>query len=83
MVKLLLSIDRREDTIAAMETVRLAAELQEEGVVGVDLSGNPSIGSWKIWEPALQEARRLGLKLSIHAGEACCFSTKQTSLSES
>lgn len=69
MVRLLLSIDRREGSDAALETVKLAAELQAEGVVGVDLSGNPTVGSWDSWEPALREARRLGLKLTIHAGE--------------
>lgn len=69
MVRLLLSIDRREDGEAAMETVKLAAELQGQGVVGVDLSGNPTVGLWDSWEPALREARRLGLKLTIHAGE--------------
>ena len=69
MVRLLLSIDRREGSDAALETVQLAAELQAEGIVGVDLSGNPTVGSWDSWEPALREARRLGLKLTIHAGE--------------
>ena len=69
IVRLLLSIDRREDGEAAMETVKLAAELKGQGVVGVDLSGNPTLGSWDSWEPALREARRLGLKLTIHAGE--------------
>lgn len=71
MVRLLLSIDRRESREAALQTVALAAELQDQGVVGVDLSGNPTLGSWESWEPALREARRLGLKLTIHAGEVC------------
>lgn len=70
MVKLLLSIDRRESTQAALETVKLAAEFQKQGVVGIDLSGNPTVGSWDTWEPALRDARQSGLKLTIHAAEA-------------
>ena len=69
MVKLLLSIDRRESVEAALETVQLATKLQSEGVVGIDLSGNPSVGCWTTWEPALRKARESGLKLSLHAGE--------------
>jgi adenosine deaminase len=38
-VRLLLSIDRREDSEAALDTARLAVELQGRGVVGIDLSG--------------------------------------------
>nr|GEY67202.1 adenosine deaminase-like protein [Tanacetum cinerariifolium] len=45
-VRLLLSIDRRESTAAAMETVKLALEMKDMGIIGINLSGNPSVGEW-------------------------------------
>ncbi|EFN56962.1 hypothetical protein CHLNCDRAFT_143540 [Chlorella variabilis] len=68
-VRLLLSIDRRQSAEEAMETARLAVGLKEEGVVGLDLSGNPSVGQWETWLPALIYARQQGLKVTVHAGE--------------
>ncbi|KAJ9509192.1 hypothetical protein QJQ45_001476 [Haematococcus lacustris] len=69
LVKLLLSIDRREGAADAMETVQLAASLAPQGVVGVDLSGDPHAGCWRDWLPALEAARQLGLKVTLHGGE--------------
>ncbi|XP_024024713.1 adenosine deaminase-like protein [Morus notabilis] len=68
-VRLLLSIDRRETTEAAMETVKLALELRQFGVVGIDLSGNPIVGEWATFLPALKFARELGLCITLHCGE--------------
>ncbi|RDX86089.1 Adenosine deaminase-like protein, partial [Mucuna pruriens] len=68
-VRLLLSIDRRETTEAAMETVKLALEMRPFGVVGIDLSGNPSIGDWATYLPALKFAREQGLCVTLHCGE--------------
>ncbi|MQL71931.1 hypothetical protein Taro_004264 [Colocasia esculenta] len=68
-VRLLLSIDRRESTVAAMETVNLALELSDSGVVGIDLSGNPIVGEWKTFLPALRYAKEKDLQVTIHCGE--------------
>ena len=38
--------------------VQLAVSHQAAGVVGIDLSGNPYVGSWASWEPALQASTR-------------------------
>ncbi|XP_020227615.1 adenosine deaminase-like protein isoform X1 [Cajanus cajan] len=68
-VRLLLSIDRRETTEAAMETVMLALEMRQFGVVGIDLSGNPAVGDWITYLPALRFAREQGLYVTLHCGE--------------
>ncbi|CAL9015186.1 unnamed protein product [Prunus brigantina] len=68
-VRLLLSIDRRETTEAAMETVKLALEMRDLGVVGIDLSGNPIVGEWMTFFPALKFAREQGLYITLHCGE--------------
>lgn len=70
-VRWLLSINRRDDARQAMETVELAAALAREGapIVGVDLSGNPTVGDWATWAPALEAARSQGLAVALHAAE--------------
>ncbi|WRX28043.1 Adenosine deaminase domain - like 3 [Theobroma cacao] len=68
-IRFLLSIDRRESTEAAMETVKLALEMRDSGVVGIDLSGNPIVGNWTTFLPALKYAREQGLCVTLHCGE--------------
>ncbi|XP_004293272.1 PREDICTED: adenosine deaminase-like protein isoform X1 [Fragaria vesca subsp. vesca] len=68
-VRLLLSIDRRGTAEAAMETVNLALEMSDLGVVGIDLSGNPTVGEWTTYLPALKFAREQGLYVTLHCGE--------------
>uniref|UniRef100_A0ACD5YCK5 Uncharacterized protein n=1 Tax=Avena sativa TaxID=4498 RepID=A0ACD5YCK5_AVESA len=68
-VRLLLSIDRRETTSAALDTVNLAIEMKDQGVVGIDLSGNPVVGEWETYLPALKHAKELGIPITVHCGE--------------
>jgi len=70
--RLILSVDRsRETPEEAVQTVKLAAFLRDVGadVCGVDLSGNPALGHWKSFEPALRLARHLKLPVTLHCGE--------------
>ncbi|KAJ7535515.1 hypothetical protein O6H91_12G036800 [Diphasiastrum complanatum] len=68
-VRLLLSIDRRESVEGAMETVRLAWEMRHLGIVGIDLSGDPCIGDWKTFLPALTWAKEQGFPVALHCAE--------------
>eukprot|EP00884_Botryococcus_braunii_P003980 jgi/Botrbrau1/13583/Bobra.0307s0005.2 len=67
--RLVLSIDRRETTDEALRTVEIAGLYRSRGIVGIDLSGNPSLGQWSTWLPALKRAKDLGLKVTLHAAE--------------
>ncbi|XP_024387981.1 N6-mAMP deaminase isoform X1 [Physcomitrium patens] len=51
--------------------VRLACELRKEGwdIAGIDLSGDPAIGEWTTFAPALMFAREQGFPLALHCGE--------------
>ncbi|XP_071369994.1 N6-Methyl-AMP deaminase isoform X1 [Centroberyx affinis] len=71
-VRFLVAVDRRNGTEVAMETVKLAEDfmLSSDGlVVGLDLSGDPTVGHGKDLLPALQRAKSCGLKLALHLSE--------------
>lgn len=69
-VRLVLSVNRRRPAGEARETLRLAREFAGRGVVGVEVSGDPSGGpSFGSFAPLLGEARACGLGTSVHVGE--------------
>lgn len=59
-----------------METVDLALQLQNRGVVGVDLCGNPSIIAISHLMPAFLEAKMGGLGITLHFAEIRSSSTE-------
>jgi len=69
IVGLLLSINRKESSEEAMETVKLAIEYSDKGVCGIDLSGNPTVGKFSTFIPALSHAKKSGMKTTIHFAE--------------
>jgi adenosine deaminase len=68
--KLILSIDRRNDLATALEVVDLAHKYRSKGVVGIDLCGDPAVGDVSIFQPAFEQGRKYGLKITIHFAEA-------------
>jgi hypothetical protein len=63
VARLILSVDRRNALAEALDTVKLAAEYQSRGVVGVDFSGNPEIGHARDFVQAWDMARYVTLDL--------------------
>nr|AAH77921.1 MGC80849 protein [Xenopus laevis] len=71
-VGFLLAIDRRGGPTAAKETVKLAEDFfcsSNELVLGLDLSGDPTVGHGKDFMEPLDKARQSGLKLALHLSE--------------
>lgn len=72
IVKLIVSVNRRESIESGEENIDLAikyAELYPSIVRGVDLSGDPACKSFKDFESIIKKAKDYGLKLALHCGE--------------
>jgi adenosine deaminase len=73
--KLILSIDRSNSAKEAMDVVSLALEYRSQGVVAVDLCGNPAKGDISIFRKAFKRAKDQGLRITLHFAEAPQSST--------
>jgi len=67
--KLILSIDRKNSLHEALEVVTLATKYRDQGIVGIDLCGNPTRKPISHLSPAFAEAKRLGLGITVHFAE--------------
>lgn len=69
--RLILSVDRRNTPAEAAEVVELARRFRGDGVVGVDLCGDPLRGGVAALQPAFEAARQVpGLGVTLHFAEA-------------
>ncbi len=76
--RLILSIDRRNSLVEALEVVDLAREFQASGVVGVDLCGDPAKSGIEALAPAFGQVCAIpGMGLTLHFAEAACSGTDE------
>lgn len=72
LVKLIVSINRRESLESGAENVDLAIKYRKSYphiICGVDLSGDPTCKDFGDFRSMLTSARENGLKLALHCGE--------------
>jgi adenosine deaminase len=69
VVKVILSVDRRHTAEEAGEVVDLAVKYKGQGVVGVDLCGDPTRGEVEVYRDAFARARADGLGITLHFAE--------------
>ncbi|PIO71660.1 putative adenosine deaminase [Teladorsagia circumcincta] len=68
VTRLLLSVDRRQSAEDAQETLDIAVADESGLIVGLELSGDPSVDGRK-FIPLFRRARASGLKVSVHLAE--------------
>lgn len=68
-VQLIASFNRHESLELAEEVTQLAVDRLGKGIIGLDIAGNEAEYPLKPFRGLLVEAKRAGLKLTVHAGE--------------
>ncbi|MBI2712536.1 MAG: hypothetical protein HYX41_06770 [Bdellovibrio sp.] len=69
-VKLLLSVRRHTPLAQVIETVDLAIRYKDQGIVGLDVSGDSTLGEIKNLSAEIKRAKENGLFLALHLGES-------------
>ncbi|KAK4179653.1 putative adenosine deaminase-like protein [Triangularia setosa] len=76
--KLILSVDRRNTLAQAEEVLELCRKFRGEGVVGIDLCGDPAcVDNLGTFTPVFQRAKQEGLKITLHFAEAEVSGTEE------
>jgi adenosine deaminase len=68
-VRLIANVNRHEPVELAEQVVQLAVDRLARGIVAVDIGGDEVNFPVEPFVPLFQEARRAGLRMTIHAGE--------------
>lgn len=69
-LKLIISLRRNTDIALAKKTIDLAINYKKQGVVGIDVSGDSTIGNITEIITELQRAKKASLFLTLHLGES-------------
>ncbi len=72
--------DGKDNSAENYETVRLSSEFQNMGVCACDLAGAEALFPNENYLYVFKEAKRLGLKLTVHSGEALGADSVRTAL---
>ncbi|KAH7144449.1 hypothetical protein B0J13DRAFT_475477 [Dactylonectria estremocensis] len=79
-IRLILSVDRRQTAATAASTLALALAHRDQGVVGLDLCGDPTArpgGEVAIFTPVFTEAKKQSLSVTVHFAEAEASGSKE------
>ena len=68
--RLLLSLQRSSSITTARTTVDLALKYRDQGIAGIDISGDSTLGNIELLLPELLRAKNHGLSLVVHMGES-------------
>lgn len=69
-LKLILSLRRNSGSSLAKKTVDLAIRYKDQGVVGIDVSGDSTLGQIVDIIPDIKRAKKASLYLTLHIGES-------------
>ncbi|KAF4341042.1 adenosine deaminase [Fusarium beomiforme] len=78
--RLILAVDRRHTTEQAASILELALKYRDQGVVGLDLCGDPTArpaGQISVFTPVFTEAKKKGLGITVHFAEAEASGSKE------